>query len=58
MKSADELSVDKIKLWIEEKMPEILNDFFSILRIRSVAEPENVNPPFGKNACHRQPIWF
>lgn len=47
MMSADELSVDKIKLWIEEKMPEILNDFFSILRIRSVAEPENVNPPFG-----------
>lgn len=34
--------------WIEGHMTELLADFFEILRIRSVAEPEERNPVFGK----------
>lgn len=42
------LDEEKIRLWIEEKMPELLEDFFQILRIRSVAEPGTKEPVFGQ----------
>lgn len=47
MKMADE-RIKLIQKWIQEKMPELMEDFCTILRIRSVAEPEKREPVFGE----------
>ena len=43
--------VEEIQKWIDAKMPELMDDFFAILRIRSVAEPKTLNPIFGEGCA-------
>lgn len=47
MKADIKLDRREVETWIEAKTPELLNDFITILQIRSVAEPEIKEPPFG-----------
>ena len=41
------LDRQEVETWIEDKTPELLKDFWDILQIRSVADPEIKEPPFG-----------
>ena len=40
------LDRQEVETWIEDKTPELLKDFWDILQIRSVADPEIKEPLF------------
>ncbi len=50
--------VEEIQKWIDAKMPELMDDFFTILRIRSVAEPKALNPVCGGTYARKLPNAF